>query len=1658
MTFLTAKELTARADARGLRRALIVTALQMEMDAVRAHLTHVGSCVDRVGNVYEVGEFSGPSADWLVIVAESGAGTHTAQNVVTYAHNEFEHFDLMLFSGVAGSRKADIPIGSVVVSSLIYYPYGGKYDNEKGFSSRPREMNIDNRLAGLAKKVKRDGIWPDRIRDPLNAKLATGEVYPQPYPPGSVIGPVASIESVSADEKSELEALLTKYYGDAQAVEMEGYGAVFAASQERTPSIMVRGISDMRGGKDPALDAVYQPIAAAHAAAFGFELIALWGQIHPPEPRRIPFTPTITSAASHPGPPTQTPEQADVTPKSSKAPEADAQAAKGFGRYLQSASAPLLAWPTTLPNGTAIVRPELATLVGRLESSQSTATVLLGEPGAGKSALLASLGKYLTSNGAFVLGIKADLLEPGIQDENGLMRHLGLPDLPSSIIKTLARVSPVYVLIDQLDALAGYVDLRTGRLSVLLNLIRQIANIDNVHVIASARTFEFNHDVRLRSIDAESQTLELPGWHIVLEILESANIDAAAWPPDAKEVLRAPQALATYLRLSNNANRPPFESYQAMLEELWRDRILTEPDGRVLSDLASAIAQQMAEIETLWLATARYDSQIDEINKLVGNGILTYASGEHASIGFTHQTLFGHALARGFVKGTSRLSEFVLSRQASLFIRPKLWSALTYLRGVEPATYERELSKIWNSKTLRLHLRILLIEFIGQQVEARPIEITLLGSAFQQSDFRLVSLRSIAGSKGWFGQFATSFIAEAMTRDDLSAQSSTFVLERAWSFAPEQVSKLVLERWGNRAGFDGPLWSFLQSVTGWNTTLIDLAKTVLERTDIAPYAFDHVVATIGLEQPQIAIDLVAAKLGALLVNAEVESAAVEEAGNTEKNGDFLGAYLRSSASSITKIFDRDDGWESLEALAKSAPVPFLEAVWPLFEKALDILRALEPGAGLGFPIPYKLDLRLAEEDELGLPEHAVLGALRVALEETARQDQKKLFEWIDAHKAIDASPAQRLIAHALTVMPEQSAEVALDFLIEDTRRFSLGSLQDQSSTTKRLIKSASAFWSDSQVERFIESVNAYSPEQKYERDGAKGRQTFQDAIRHLRYHLLASIAPDRTPDRTRQLIQEERRRYAAYDDRPRSFGSSFIGSSMSASQFSKASDEEILNAFRKLPDATEWDHPKNWHVGGNIQLAREFAAFARNEPERAAVIIRQFTPETGTRASSLAIESMAESADPLLIQNLIVFLDGASFNSQEFRRTIAWGVERLVRRGVSIEESIVKLLISWLSNAEPAVAEPNDDADAEASETIDSSVLWSPGGISSVPGGSFPFLEALARILLTTKDHERLLEIVRDHLKKAEPQRVWQSFLHLLRYLKLEDAGALSKFYVELFDKYPSMLSTVEGIHFLAHVQWTAPDFVQATIPRLRETETELAQQGFGELSALMSIVNEGIPLAKSLTADIAANKHGVTPMVGAAYAAVNLWREGDFVTQAYELFCSLVPFATPKVWSAIFDIFRMVDETTPSAEMLGLLNLIADNMDEIGAVPSSFIVDRLAKTLPLHAEVVGAIALGLTNAWRKELGDMRTGTAAAAPELVDLAITLHRLGPTTRDIGTDIFERLLEVDAYSARQTLEEIDNKFRRSGGQARRRLPRRNASARSRRPRVPKTALTK
>ena len=137
--------------------------------------------------------------------------------------------------------------------------------------------------------------------------------------------------------------------------------------------------------------------------------------------------------------------------------------------------------------------------------------------------------------------------------------------------------------------------------------------------------------------------------------------------------------------------------------------------------------------------------------------------------------------------------------------------------------------------------------------------------------------------------------------------------------------------------------------------------------------------------------------------------------------------------------------------------------------------------------------------------------------------------------------------------------------------------------------------------------------------------------------------------------------------------------------------------------------------------------------------------------------------------------------------------------------------------------------------------------------------------------------------------------------------------------------------------------------------------------------------------------------------SAVNLWSDASHRTRATALLVRFLPNACEGEWSAVFDLFRIVDELTPEVNTVLLLKAIADNMDAAPRLNSTFVVDRLETLLPHEAPLVARIAEGLVRKWREELGDLRTGTTcvcrkqhANTPHTISLLRT-HRKRPRSR-------------------------------------------------------------
>ncbi|MEC4812707.1 MAG: 5'-methylthioadenosine/S-adenosylhomocysteine nucleosidase, partial [Scytonema sp. PMC 1069.18] len=240
--------------------AVILTAIRVEYMAVRAHLTNLREEIHPKGTVYEQGEFASNGKVCQVGIVEIGVENSIA---AVEAERAIAYFNpnVIFFVGVASGIK-DVSLGDVVAATKVYGYESGQAN--VAFEPRPDVSLTTYKLIHRSRAEARKEDWLQRLKPNI----------PTPVP-NVLVAPIAAVEKVVASKCSSLLSFLQTNYGDAVAVEREGRGLLQAANaNHQVSALIVRGISDLIVGKAEADVSCFKEIAARHASAFAFEILA----------------------------------------------------------------------------------------------------------------------------------------------------------------------------------------------------------------------------------------------------------------------------------------------------------------------------------------------------------------------------------------------------------------------------------------------------------------------------------------------------------------------------------------------------------------------------------------------------------------------------------------------------------------------------------------------------------------------------------------------------------------------------------------------------------------------------------------------------------------------------------------------------------------------------------------------------------------------------------------------------------------------------------------------------------------------------------------------------------------------------------------------------------------------------------------------------------------------------------------------------------------------------------------------------------------------------------------------------------------------------------------------------------------------------------------
>jgi nucleoside phosphorylase len=239
-------------------RALLITAIPAEFQAVLDHFAVTDYEVDGQGTYYTVGNFQGKHEAWRIGVIQVLQGNTRSAILTALGVTHFRP-DVVLLVGVAGALK-DLRLGDVVAAPVVRGYERGK-ETDDGFLPRGEVFNSAHRLVQAAQHVVSQELWQARIV----RRRGT---------PKAVVETIAAGEKLLVSDRGPVRELLRKHVSDAVAVEMEGLGVLAAAQICEAKALVIRAASDNLADKDEADKAEWQPTAAGHAAAFAFELLA----------------------------------------------------------------------------------------------------------------------------------------------------------------------------------------------------------------------------------------------------------------------------------------------------------------------------------------------------------------------------------------------------------------------------------------------------------------------------------------------------------------------------------------------------------------------------------------------------------------------------------------------------------------------------------------------------------------------------------------------------------------------------------------------------------------------------------------------------------------------------------------------------------------------------------------------------------------------------------------------------------------------------------------------------------------------------------------------------------------------------------------------------------------------------------------------------------------------------------------------------------------------------------------------------------------------------------------------------------------------------------------------------------------------------------------
>lgn len=380
-----------------------------------------------------------------------------------------------------------------------------------------------------------------------------------------------------------------------------------------------------------------------------------------------------------------------------------------------------------LIGGRVISRKETLKIIECINAKQDV--VLYGAAGNGKSGILYELSEFLHQNSIPWLPIRLDRRIPEKNAEQ-FGQDMRLPASPVYSLSTLAKYRKCVLILDQLDAIRWTSTHSRAAMDVCMEIVLQVRNLRNnegheIVIVFACRTYDLENDQEIKNLmkDKESQSF------VKIQVSELSDDqlkeiigkDFTTLTESQKHILSCPMNLAIWIELKKDETVTDFNSSRELMRRFWENRlkdisakanISPEQINKVLEPLLDYI-ESKGEISVPLRVIEKWS---DIKDNLISFGILQL---NDKRISFYHQHYLDYLISNRLLQQIDEGKKTILSwlgpkENQSLFRREQLRQVLIALSDESLKDFYQSVKELLESEKVRFHLKHLVLELLRQ--------------------------------------------------------------------------------------------------------------------------------------------------------------------------------------------------------------------------------------------------------------------------------------------------------------------------------------------------------------------------------------------------------------------------------------------------------------------------------------------------------------------------------------------------------------------------------------------------------------------------------------------------------------------------------------------------------------------------------------------------------------------------------------------------------------------------------------------------------------------------------------------------------------------------------------------------------------------------------